>query len=53
MVLSGRAYQTELFDRYIPMMEGFASYIRKEALNPFTPDYELAVYKTVLKACGK
>ena len=49
----GESYQTDLFDRYIPMMQGFASYVRKEETNPFTPDYELEVYKTVLKACGK
>lgn len=49
----GDSYNTELFDRYIPMMEGFAAYVRGEKENPFTPDYELEVYKTVLKACGK
>ena len=49
----GDQYQTEPFDRYIPMMKAFASYVRKEAVNPFSPDYELEVYRTVLKACGK
>ena len=48
----GEHFQTELFDRYDGMMAGFARFVRGEAENPYTPDYELEVYKTVLKACG-
>lgn len=48
----GFRYTTRSFDRYEGMMKGFARYINGEAENPFTPDYELAVYKTVLRACG-
>lgn len=40
-------------DRYDTMMRSFAAYVRGEKENPFTPDYELELYKTVLTACGK
>ena len=41
-----------LFDRYDNMMRSFAEMVRGEKVNPYTPDYELEVYKHVLKACG-
>ena len=34
------------------MMAGFASYVRGEKENPYTLDYELELYKLVLRACG-
>lgn len=34
------------------MMNSFAEYIRGEKENPYTPDYELELYKTVLECCG-
>ena len=43
----------EAYDRYDNMMAAFASFVRGEAENPYTLDYELAVYKLVLRACGK
>ncbi len=48
----GIYHMTDGFDRYENMMRGFASFIRRERENPYTPDYELAVYRTVLRACG-
>lgn len=44
---------SETFDRYDGMMSSFASYVRGEKENPYTLDYELELYKTILKACGK
>jgi hypothetical protein len=35
------------------MIAAFASYVRGEKTNPFTPEYELELYKLILKACGK
>lgn len=43
--------QTERFDRYDGMMAAFAAYVRGETENPYTLDYELELYKTILKAC--
>lgn len=40
------------FDRYDGMMKHFADCIRQTIENEYTPDYELFVYKCVLKACG-
>lgn len=48
----GAYSQTPLFNRYDGMMAAFASYVRGEKENPYTPDYELELYKTVMKACG-
>ncbi len=38
-------------DRYDNMIKSFAEYIRGEKQNPYTLDYELKLYKTVLKTC--
>lgn len=40
------------FDRYDEMMKAFAEYVRGEKTNPFDYDYELKLYRTVLRACG-
>ena len=44
---------SEGVDRYDSMMNCFASYVRGDKENPWSYDYELELYKTVLKACGK
>ena len=44
---------SERYNRYDAMLLAFASYVRGEAENPYTPDYELALYKCLLRACGK
>lgn len=48
----GVRFKTPIFNRYDGMMAGFASYVRGEKENPYTPDYELELYKLVLRACG-
>lgn len=48
----GQHFKTPIFNRYDGMMAGFASFVRGDTQNPYTPDYELELYKTVLKACG-
>lgn len=40
------------FDRYADMMLSFAKMVRGEIKNPYTLDYELKLFKTVLKCCG-
>lgn len=42
----------ESFERYDVMMRGFAEIARGERENPFTPDYELTLYRLLLRACG-
>lgn len=39
-------------DRYDTMTGSLARYIKGEE-NPFTPDYELSLYKLILRACGR
>lgn len=48
----GESSKTEMFDRYDGMMAAFASYINGEKENPYTLDYELELYKTILEVCG-
>ena len=43
---------TEGFDRYENMMKSFAGMVRGEKENPWSYDYELNLYKTILKACN-
>lgn len=40
------------FFRYGAMMEGFAEIVRGEKINPYTMEYELALYRILMKACG-
>ena len=49
---TGITKRSEVFDRYDGMMEAFAKMVRGEMENPNSPDYELELYKTVLKCCG-
>ena len=44
--------RSEPFNRYKAMMTAFAAMVRGEIENPFTPDYELMLFKTILKCCG-
>lgn len=50
---TGEYFKTEPYDRYDLMMSSFAEMARGEKANPYTLDYELELYKTVLKACGE
>lgn len=49
----GVTYETEGFDRYDEMMASFAAMVRGEKENPYSYDYELLLYKTILKCCGR
>ena len=40
------------FQRYEDMLLSFASMVRGEKENPYTLDYELELFKTLLKCCG-
>ncbi|MBE6762376.1 MAG: Gfo/Idh/MocA family oxidoreductase, partial [Ruminococcaceae bacterium] len=49
---NGDCSKSTLFDRYDDMMSSFAKYVRGEVENPYTLDYELELYKILLKSCG-
>ena len=48
---NGNKIKTELFYRYDDMMSSFAKYVRGEKDNPYTLEYELDLYKTILECC--
>lgn len=48
----GEYSESEEYNRYDPMLSAFASFVRGERENPFTPDYELELYKVLRKSCG-
>ncbi len=48
----GQTSQSELYERYDSMLASFAAMVRGEKENPYTYDYELKLYKTILTACG-
>ena len=48
----GEVETTPAFNRYDTMMQSFAAMVRGEKENPWSYDYELELYKLVLKACG-
>ena len=48
----GEFVPSETQGRYDGMMLAFADYVRGVKENPYTLDYELDLYKTVLKTCG-
>lgn len=43
----------EPVNRYRNMMQFFAQLVRGEKQNPYSLQYELELYKTILKACGQ
>lgn len=49
----GVTSRSMLYDRYDEMMASFASMVSGEKENPYTLDYEMTLYKTILKACGE
>jgi len=44
--------RTPPFQRYEAMLTAFAEMVRGEKENPYTLDYELELFKTILKCCG-
>lgn len=49
----GQKSTCEPFDRYNNMIRHFARCVRGEIENEYTPDYELEVYKLLLRCCGR
>jgi len=49
---AGEHSQSEPINRYDNMMKSFAEYVSGEKTNPYSLDYELELYKTILKCCG-
>ncbi len=49
----GESRKSEYYDRYDDMLRAFAANVRGEGQYPFTPDYELELFKTILEACGE
>ena len=47
----GEKFHSQPYDRYDGMMRAFAAMAAGERENPYTYDYELALYKTVLRCC--
>ena len=41
----------EPFDRYSSMLSAFAEMVRGERENPYTYDYELLLFRTLLRCC--
>ena len=44
--------QSEPFQRYEAMLVSFAEMVRGEKQNPYTLDYELELFRTIMKCCG-
>ena len=44
--------QSEIYDRYEDMMRNFAELVRGKE-NPYTYEYELGLYRLLLRSCGK
>ena len=44
--------ESPVFGRYDKMLQSFAAMVRGDMTNPYTYDYELLVFRTVLACCG-
>lgn len=51
-IYMGENRKSDFYDRYDDMMASFAAMVRGEKQNPYTLDYELELYKLLLKCCG-
>mgnify|MGYP004600026211 CR=1 FL=1 len=49
----GRETKSERFNRFDDMMRNFAEVATGDKVNPYSYDYELGLYKLILRACGK
>lgn len=49
--VKGNKTTSEIYNRYDFMLSSFAKMVRGEIENPYTYDYELELFKTVLKCC--
>ena len=47
-----KCYNTEPYDRYISMLQGFAAMVRGEMENPRSYEYEVLLHRVLLRACG-
>lgn len=47
-----KCYNTESYDRYIPMLRSFAAMVRGEMENPRSYEYEVLLHRVLLYACG-
>lgn len=47
----GVTVRSDAFDRYDDMITAFLASVRGEHTNPYTPDFELMLYKIFMKAC--
>lgn len=52
-VYAGDRRESKVFDRYDDMMASFAAMVRGEKENPYTYEYELNLYRTILKCIGR
>ncbi len=50
-VNDGEKTRSELYNRYDVMLKSFAEMAVGEKVNPYSLDYELELYKTILKCC--
>lgn len=50
---AGVSKNSDIHDRYDKMVASFAAMVRGEIENPYTYDYELMLYQTLQKCCGK
>jgi len=49
---SGVFTQSDLYDRYDPMMASFAAMVRGDKKNPYTLDYELGLHNLLCRCVG-
>ena len=49
---SAKTTDSQMFHRYHDMMVGFAEMVMGKQENPYSYDYELTLYKLLLKSCG-
>ena len=51
--VSGKKTTSDIYNRYDFMLKSFGDMVMGKTENPYTPDYELELFKTVLKCCGE
>ena len=51
--VKGDKTTSDIYNRYDLMLQSFAKMVMGEVENPYTYDYELELYKTILKCCGE
>ena len=50
---AGITKRSEVYNRYDVMLQDFAKFVTRKKTNPYSYEYEVNLFRLILRACGK